>query len=114
RRARHAAFLLPLFRRDRRACGAPGNRSGDRALVVVCPAPSRVSRRARRRRRGPGPLLALRGCGVDLPLSALLPGEPAVMNSPPALRVYVFTWVGLMALLVATFVLALLWLGAWY
>jgi cytochrome c oxidase subunit 4 len=35
------------------------------------------------------------------------------MNSPPALRVYAFTWVALMALLVATFVLAHFRLGPW-
>jgi cytochrome c oxidase subunit 4 len=35
------------------------------------------------------------------------------MNSPPPLRVYALTWVALMALLVATFVLAHFRLGAW-
>lgn len=35
------------------------------------------------------------------------------MNSPPRLRVYAVTWVALMALLAATFVLAHLRLGAW-
>jgi cytochrome c oxidase subunit 4 len=35
------------------------------------------------------------------------------MNSPPAVRVYLFTWVALMALLVATFGLAHFRLGAW-
>jgi cytochrome c oxidase subunit 4 len=35
------------------------------------------------------------------------------MNSPPALRVYAFTWAALMVLLVATFALAHLRLGAW-
>jgi cytochrome c oxidase subunit 4 len=35
------------------------------------------------------------------------------MNSPPPLRVYAVTWVSLMALLTATFVLAHFRLGAW-
>jgi cytochrome c oxidase subunit 4 len=35
------------------------------------------------------------------------------MNSPPPLRVYAVTWVALMALLAATFILAHLRLGAW-
>jgi cytochrome c oxidase subunit 4 len=35
------------------------------------------------------------------------------MNSPPAVRVYAFTWGALMALLAATFVLAHFRLGAW-
>jgi cytochrome c oxidase subunit 4 len=35
------------------------------------------------------------------------------MNSPPAVRVYTLTWVALMALLIATFVLAHFRLGMW-
>jgi cytochrome c oxidase subunit 4 len=35
------------------------------------------------------------------------------MNSPPPVRVYAFTWVALMALLAATFVLAHFSMGAW-
>jgi len=35
------------------------------------------------------------------------------MNSPPAVRVYVLSWLALMALLAATFVLAHFRLGTW-